>query len=448
MGLHGGEKVRMPVRHCALRRLAVFGCALFIIRPEAAFSEPLDVLLSGLLDTHHLTAAAAADLTSARERVREAMGGWYPQLNVSAHYGNEKIDKPTGTTDTNAVTRQLDITVTQLLWDFDQTPSTVRAAKLVRDQAEEGLEAARQNVLLRGIAAYLNVLRASEALEFARRSEENIKKQTELENARVKRGAGFSTDVLQAKTQLAGAQARRVQAEGAVRVARNGYRAMFYADAGPVAEMQKPVLPVDLLPATVEEAVSVAFQQNPQLRVMALASDIARETIVTTRSAGFAPRIDAVGELLFKEDEGGTLGHQNEQLAKVQLTWPFNLGFTAVNSVRAARSDFVATQERFADVRDLVEEQTRNAWENLRTARENAELLLNQANIAAEFLELARKERQLGRRSLLDVLAAETTLVNASSDAASAEIDVSVALFSLLTAMGNFDQEVLARIRG
>jgi adhesin transport system outer membrane protein len=280
------------------------------------------------------------------------------------------------------------------------------------------------------------------------RSEDNIKKQTELENARVSRGAGFSTDVLQAKTQLAGAQARRVQAEGALRVARNGYRAVFYADPGPVSEMSKPTLPVHLLPATVEEAVSVAFQQNPQLRVTALASDIARETIVSTQSTGYYPRIDAIGELKYSEDEGGTLGHQNEQLAKIQLTWPFNLGFTAANSVRAARSDFVATQERYADARDLVEEQARNAWENLRTARENAELLMNQANIAAEFLELARKERQLGRRSLLDVLAAETTLVIASSEAASAETDVSIALFTLLNAMGLLDQSVIGSIRG
>ncbi|MCG8508116.1 MAG: TolC family outer membrane protein [Rhodospirillales bacterium] len=413
-----------------------------------AATEPLSALLPDLLDKHHLTAAAEADLAAARERVREAMGGWYPQLNVTTFYGNEKQNKPSGTTDTNMVTRQLDITVTQLLWDFDLTSSTVRSARLVREQANTALEAARQNVLLRGIVAYLNVMRANEVLEFARRSEANIQRQTELENARVARGAGFSTDVLQAKTQLAGAQARRVQAEGALRVARNAYRAMFYMDAGKVGDMSKPILPVDMVPATIEEAVEVAFQRNPQLRVVQLAAEVARETITSTRATGYFPRIDAIGEAKFSVDEGGTVGSQNEQLAKVQLSWPFNLGLTARNSVRAARSDFTAAQQRYADARDLIEEETRNAWENLRTARENAELLMNQANIAAEFLELARKERQLGRRSLLDVLAAETTLVNSSSDAASAETDVSIALFSLLTAMGILDAQVTTKMEG
>jgi len=413
-----------------------------------AGAEPLGVLLPELLGKHNLTAAAEADVGAARERVRAALGGWFPQLNVSGFYGHENQNKPTGTADTSLVTRQLDISVTQLLWDFDLTASTVRSAETTRDQAEAALEAARQNVMLRGIVAYVSVLRAAQLVDFAKRSEGNIKKQTELENARVERGAGLSTDVLQAKTQLAGAQARRVPAEGALGVARNGYRAVFYKEAGDIEGMVKPVLPVSLLPPTIDEAVALAMKTNPQLRSTYFATEVARQAISATRASGFFPRLEAVGELKYKIDEGGTVGSQNEQLAKLQFTWPFNLGLTAINSLRAAESDYAAITKRYADARDTIEQQTRDAWENLRTARLNAELLLNQANIAAEFLDLARKERQLGRRSLLDVLAAETTLVNSSSDAASAEVDVSIAVFTLLTAMGVLDVEVAKSLDG
>jgi outer membrane protein, adhesin transport system len=448
-GFAAGGKVKIENFALDIRRAGVAaGLCAGLLWSVPAVSEPLGSLLPELLDQHHLTAAAEADLAAARERVRSAMGGWYPQLNVTTFYGHENQNKPSGTTDTAMVTRQLDVTVTQMLWDFELTTSTVRSARLVREQANSALEAARQNVLLRGIVAYLNVMRAAEVLEFARQSEANIQRQTELENARVERGAGFSTDVLQAKTQLAGAQARRVQAEGALRVARNAYRAMFYADAGSISGLTKPILPVDMVPATIEEAVNVAFQRNPQLRVTQLAAEVSREAIVSTRATEYFPRIDAIGEAKFSVDDGGTVGSQNEQLAKVQLSWPFNLGLTARNSVRAAGSDFTAAQQRYGDARDLIEEQTRNSWENLRTAKENAELLMNQANIAAEFLELARKERQLGRRSLLDVLAAETTLVNSRGDAASAETDVSIALFSLLNAMGILDPEAIAHLEG
>ena len=188
-----------------LRKMGVAGVvAAALFCPPSASGEPLTVLLPDLLKAHNLAQAAEADLKAAQERIRASMGGWYPQLNVTAHYGHEEQNKPTGTDDTNFVARNLTISVTQLRWDFDLTSSTVRAARLTRDTANATLEAARQNVQLRGIVAYLNVLRAAEIVEYAKRSEENIKRQAELEDARVQRGAGFSTDVLQAKTQLAG----------------------------------------------------------------------------------------------------------------------------------------------------------------------------------------------------------------------------------------------------
>ena len=78
----------------------------------------------------------------------------------------------------------------------------------------------------------------------------------------------------------------------------------------------------------------------------------------------------------------------------------------------------------------------RNSWDSLQTARATSQFLRNQANIAAEFLEVARKERKMGNRSLLDVLAGETALINAISAARSAETDIRLFAFTLLNAMG------------
>ncbi len=73
------------------------------------------------------------------------------------------------------------------------------------------------------------------------------------------------------------------------------------------------------------------------------------------------------------------------------------------------------------------------------TAKSNAEFLRNQANISGEFLVLARKERRLGKRSLLDVLNGETSYISALSSAVSAETDYALAAYKLLHAMGSLD---------
>ena len=68
--------------------------------------------------------------------------------------------------------------------------------------------------------------------------------------------------------------------------------------------------------------------------------------------------------------------------------------------------------------------------------KQNFKFLANQATISAEFLELARKERKAGNKTLLDILGGETALINAKSDAAAAESAVLTMGYSLLGAMG------------
>jgi len=413
----------------------------------SAPAQSLSKLAPNLLQNDGLVRAAQADLDGAKERARVSLGSWFPNLTVTGSYGHE-VQKPELADDTTIVPRDLNFSVTQLFWDFGATNSGLRSARFVIEQADAALAAARQDILLQAVTAYINVMKAQERLNFAIQSEDNVKKQTELENALVERGAGFSTDVLQAKVQLAGAQARRVVAEGALANSRNAYREVFKTNPGPIKDMMKPVLPLDLLPVSIQDAVIAALRLNPQLRASRVANFIAREDVKSTRASQFFPKIEGVAETKFKNDIGGTIGDERETLAKVQMTWPFNLGFTAVNTLRASEKGALATENRFSDAEGLIEQQVRDSWDNLDTAKKNAALLQNQANIAAEFLEQARKERKLGRRSLLDVLNGETVLINANSDASSAEADVAIAGFTLLSATGRLNVDAVSRAPG
>jgi adhesin transport system outer membrane protein len=427
--------MRFPVK---LAAIWMGGAALFVMAPAPGGAASLSDLLPQLIKQHNRIKSAEAAVGAAKERVRAAYGGWYPNLNVVSHYGYEKFTKPLAK-DTSLMTRELDFTVTQRVFDFGATASTVKTARLNLDLARSKSALARQSLILAAVTAYLNIFRAREALALARQSEDNIKKQTKLENALVERGAGLATDVLQAKVQLAGAEARRVRAEGALLTAFNRYRAVFGNEPGVLDDMVKPSLPVNRIPETINEAVTKALRNNLQLRSAKITTRIAREAVKSASTVNFLPSLNAIFNVKYKQDVAGLQNFQREMTGTVQLNWPFNLGLTALNTLKASKGDLTAMEKQFADARDQIEEMTRNAWDNLKTVKENAELLHNQANIAGEFLKFARKERILGRRSLLDVLSGETALINAKSNAASADIDVSIAVFTLLDAMDELD---------
>ena len=44
---------------------------------------------SDLTSRHNLIKAAEADVAAARERARIALGGWFPNLNLTGFYGHE-----------------------------------------------------------------------------------------------------------------------------------------------------------------------------------------------------------------------------------------------------------------------------------------------------------------------------------------------------------------------
>lgn len=403
--------------------------------------------VAALLNDHERIKAAQADLKGAQANLEVARGGYYPTLSATASAGNEKITTHNDTTKVETTTsfsqEELDLSLTQTLYDFGATSATVDGGGLAVEQAGATLELARQTLLLDALRAQLNLASANRVLSHQAKSEASIKRQTELEDARVQRGSGFSTDVLQAKTQLAGAQAARVRAEGTLKQAVNRYRAVFGKAPDDVAGLELPNVSSVALPNTEESVVETALSNNLQVKIAAILADIADTEITRTHAANYRPAIQAIAEQKFKRDVAGVRGVKSERMVKVEATFDFNMGWTAQNTLIASQAGHSAASARLKDTRDQIEEQARNAWQTLVTARANAEYLKNQANIAGEFLDLARKERTLGQRSLIDVLSGETAHINALAQADRAETDVAIATLSVLNVMGQLDLSVL-----
>jgi len=424
-------------------KLLLLSSALCVACVMPASADELSDRMGALLTSHERIKAAQSDLEAARAGVEVARGGYYPTASITGNQGNERISTHDTDTVTSYAQREVDLNLTQTLYDFGAIDATVGSAGLRVQQAESALEQTEQAILLAGLSAELNLASAKRVLDFQVQSEESIKRQTELEDARVKRGSGFSTDVLQAKTQLAGAQAARVRAEGALEQAVNRYRAVFGDAPADLSAVGKMNIALTDIPEDVDGVVSAALEKNAQVIGAQLQAEIANTEIDRSFASGYRPVLTASADQKYKRDVGGTQGVKNETLVKVELTYSFNFGFTAANTLKVAQSGHVAANSRLKDARDQIEEQARNAWQNLQTARANADFLENQANIASEFLTLARKERTLGQRSLIDVLAGETSLISAQSAADRARTDVDVAVLTLLNVMGQLDLSVL-----
>ena len=148
--------------------------------------------------------ATKNDIEAAKFRVKQARGGFFPTFDLTGNYGHENIIKHGQMNNTGMMARDTTAKITQTITDFGFTRSTVKTSKLSFEQTQ-AMQKQIINDVLRAITAYLRVIQARESVKFAAQSVNNIKKQTELEDAAVSAGGGLTSDVLQAKTQLAGA---------------------------------------------------------------------------------------------------------------------------------------------------------------------------------------------------------------------------------------------------
>jgi adhesin transport system outer membrane protein len=347
-------------------------------------------------------------------------------------------------TDTKLKADETDFKVTQLLWDFGKTNSKIRSAESTAELARNSYVIAEQGLLLDAATAYINLFRSMTALNLAAEAEKALFEQLTLEQKRKEAGAGVATDVLQAQAQLQGAQARRVRAQIASQQAQFRFANVFGRLPETLEAMSKPVLPNFSIPESLDNAVKLGLDGNPTMRAAKLATTLAIETRRQS-TAGMLPKIEAVYDKKEKDNVSGTAGRKEESLTKLNVTWTFNLGFKDYYTNEANAKLIIGSEAKEVDSLRNAQEEISSAYRTLILTRQSASVLSQQVESAEKFMELAKKEREVGKRSLLDVLAGEATLSGAKADAFSAQMDVVLSTYSLLKAMGKLDLARLAK---
>ena len=405
--------------------------------------EPLAKFLGPLLKTDRRIAAAAEDMAAAKQRSSAASGDWFPTLKVTSWAGREWIDNPTGS-DTTLNTKQTDLTVTQLITDFGKTDSKVVRSQIASQQSEVSYQLITQTLINDAASAYANLYRAGIQLKYAIESEANLAKQLALEQARLKAGGGVAADVLQVQAQLSGAQARRIRAQAQVQIANSRFFNLFGSTIASIENLVRPAAPSGL-PASVDQAIKQAQETNLTIKNAVLSTQSARESVRGDRAESYFPKFELSYDQKHKDNVSGTVGLKKENLVKAQMSWSFNLGGAGINTVRAAEHTEAAASYRQTDTEKNAREQVAIAWQGLIAARQTAVAFAGQVAAVSKFLELARKERALGSRSLIDVLNGETGLLNAQSDAISAEIDELLSGYAVLQSLGQLSEAMVSR---
>ncbi len=242
--------------------------------------------------------SAISDRQIADQGVRESRSAILPALsaNVGGSYTQQDIKSSNnalfqvGTN--NYYGSTYSITLTQALFHSDALQRLPQAKAEVR-KAESLLEAAQQDLIVRLAEAHFNFLAARDGLEFATAERTAIQQQMQEAEERQEAGLGKLTDVEDARGRFAVAQAAEVTARDALEEGRQALAEITGEAPAALKTLSESFPLVEPDSPDVERWVESAIFQNPTLRALQTAVEIAEEEVRRQRAAHL-PTLDLV----------------------------------------------------------------------------------------------------------------------------------------------------------
>jgi outer membrane protein len=189
------------------------------------------------------------------------------------------------------------------------------------------------------------------------------------------------------------------------------------------------------LPATRDEAVSLAGHNNPSVVAAVFAEDAARDGINVARSQ-LLPSLALVGDVNRGQDVS-TRGRETTSYSLIgRLTIPLYEGGNFYSQTRQAAEVVGQRRGQTDDARRAAIQLATQAWEQVTSGR--AQIVSLQATIKAAEIALdgVRQEATVGSRTVLDVLNAEQELFTDRVQLVTAQHDTSLAEFNLSQQIG------------
>lgn len=393
-----------------------------------------DIYQQALANDPQLKSAEATYLAGS-EADDQARAGLLPNISLSANTTWNESDRADFNNNGYTVSLSQPLFNASTWFAFKQSEFQTEQARLVFEQSQ-------QNLIVRVVEAYLNVLRAQNNLETNQAQERAIKRRLDQVNAQFEVGLIAITDVQEAQASYDNARVARIEAEGALD---NSYEALERLTGGEVGK-------VDLLsgdypvetpqPETAQPWLDKAWRGNLNLRTAAAAVEAARQAARIARS-GHLPTVSLTAS--YDSDNGTATSSATNETSSLGLTFsmPLYSGGATSSQTRQAEQQLIASQQDREDAQRAVTQSTRSLLRNLRTDVLSVEARKQSIKSSETALKATEEGFNVGTRNVVDVLEAEQQLYRAQRDYAEARFDYVFNLFSFKQQIGTLSPDDL-----
>jgi adhesin transport system outer membrane protein len=378
---------------------------------------------------------AAENRTAIEFEREQAQGLFLPRISVEGSVGIRRLENATrrslGIANKELYPMEAGLRLEQVLFDGGSRSSEVKRQAARTDGAAFRVEERAQFVALQVSRQYLDYMLQQRIVAA---SEDNIGFHDRLVGdlrEGVTKGSISIADQQQAEERQSAARARLTEANQDMVNTAASFRTLTGLDL-----IDGATLPPSLgesIPASLEESIERARNQNPRVREAQADLDAAHAMVRKAKADTF-PTLSLEGNARIGDDIDGFRGETNDVQGGLVLRWDiFNGGIKRAKIQEMYRRER-ETQFRLDQMAREAEEDVRVAWNAWDNQGKLVKELDAQSKVSDDLLRSYRAQFNVGRRSLLDVLDAQNTRYNVQVRAETARFAQFFAEFKLLAA--------------
>ena len=423
--------------------LIIISLSLFYF--SNAFSVTLYDALNQTYQNNIQLNAERENIKASEEDVNISKADYKPSLTLSGSKSIEDTNKLTNQSGGDATISDVDplttsIKLEQTILDFGRGLE-LKKSKAGLDLAKAKLVKKEQDVLHSAIDAFSNLILAREKNDINEKNLNLLKRQVENDKIRLDRGQITITDLSQAESSFAGAQAQFTQAKSELLIAKLTYENII-GKISDVNQLEKSSNSIVSVPNSLNEAINLSKQNNPDIKIAKF--DLAQsEKDLSISKSDLAPTATLSLEKSYADDLSSTYDEREKETLKATVSWPFFSGGKKFSTIK--KNSNLTTRKRLLldDAVRTNETNVASAWSSL----ESSESFLNSVKAQVRAAQIANDgiaaEYERGSRTTLDVIQSNSLLLSAQISLASSEKNYLMAQYNLLKAVGLLNSQHL-----
>lgn len=383
--------------------------------------------------------AAFYSTESGKENKIIARAGLLPSLSASVSGGRNHSDiiqgsQPMRQEDYNSKSRVVQLR--QTVVNFDAL-ARYKQGVLQEQAAESSLLSETQQVALRVVGAYVEVLFRQDQLAVAKTERDTYVERMKVNDRMYAKGEGTRTDMLETRARLDVSEAAVLEAQDQLNSSRTTLEGIV---GGPVGELDRLAPQFRSRPMetqSFEEWKRVALDNNHEIRTRRLTVDINQQEVNKQR-AGHYPRLDVTAS--YSKSQSESVNTINTDYTTRAVGFQLNIPLYSGGAVNAATRQAVAGREKArAELQSEVDRamvELRKDYDQLASAVPRIDALSKAVDSGKLLVTATEQSIKGGVRINLDLLDAQRQLSVTERDLAQARYTYILAYLKLRAAAG------------